>query len=528
MLLGLLVATGVNANVVPESGSVAMAPPTGTIARDPFPRHEELTEQVNFWRNVYGYWGMQQVALHDMDYPGIIYEVIDLPGPVGEGYTAAQKKFIEEHRKNLEIRLISLEHRYRNVEALSDSERELLYRIYQGAGHDVVPGASKRVRSQRGLRERFQRGIEISGRYEDTFREIFKREGLPADLAYIPHVESSFQAHARSSAGAVGIWQFTRSAGRLFLKLNSAVDERMDPVASARGAARYLNRAHDVLGNWAYAVTSYNHGVTGMLKAKKQFGDDFPRTVYEYQSRSFGFASRNFYTEFLAAREVAGSHPEFFPDGLDIHPPLQVPSVVLDRRMTATQLAQTHGVSLKDLAASNPAWTKRAARGEIPLPAGIEVWLPERGAAPAMIAATAPREFLPAVERDTARSVASARKYHVVRRKETLFAIAKRYGVDVATLRDLNNMASGEHLVKVGQKLLVVDPGRDSTPETARPETVNTIDTVEPVIHVVRRGETAFDIASNYGVSLSALLDSNDLHKHSVIYPGQKFRIPKQ
>ncbi len=545
-LLPVVIAVGVASSwsVALASDSVASiaplaeAPSVGTIRRaDPFPRHDALVEQTAFWRNVYGYWSQQQVALHDMDYPGIVYEVIDLPGPISDSYTNEQRRLVDEHRKDLQIRLQSLETRYQNKAALSDAERELLYRIYTGADESAVVGAADRIRSQRGLRERFSRGIEISGRYEDTFREIFKQAGLPEDLAYLPHVESSFQANAKSSAGAVGIWQFTRSAGRLFLKVNPAIDERLDPVASARGAARYLRRSYDLLNDWAFAVTSYNHGVEGMMRAKRQVGDDFSRVVQGYQSRSFGFASKNFYTEFLAARDVATRHGDFFPEGLRIEPPLESETVVLDRKTSAVQLAQIYGVSLKELAANNPAWSRRAARGDIPLPPGIAIWLPEKSAPkgndkPVTVASVGAAPLVRAPISDSVdQKVAVSRNYHMVRRKETLFSIAKLYGTDIATLRELNGMSAKEHVVKVGQKLKVVEQ-RELTPDVAAVESAPAIaaanDESSEIIHIVRKGETAFDIATNYGVSLASFMSSNELTKQSVIYPGQKFRIPRQ
>jgi membrane-bound lytic murein transglycosylase D len=532
-------AASFTASVMAEENPVAVAniagaPATGTIKRnDPFPRHDELAGQTAFWRNVYGYWSQQQVALHDMEFPGIVYEVVDLPGPRTDSYTAEQRKIVEAHRKDLEARLRALEQHYKNKSALSDSDRDLLYRISVGANEAAVIGSADRVRSQRGLRERFSRGVEISGRYEDTFREIFKQAGLPDDLAYLPHVESSFQAHARSSAGAVGIWQFTRSAGRLFLKVNPAIDERLDPVASARGAARYLGRSYGLLNDWAFAVTSYNHGVEGMMRAKRAVGDDFAQVVRNYQSRSFGFASKNFYTEFLAARDVAGSHEDYFPEGLRIEPPLQAETVLLDRKTSAVQLAQVYGVSLKELSSVNPAWSRRAARGDIPLPAGVEIWLPPStgatGSAPTLATAQSTKAA-PQVEADNQR-VATSRNYHVVRRKETLHSIARQYGTDIATLRDLNGMGPKEHVVKVGQKLKVIDTSAqlaDRQVERATAPDIASAESGAELIHVVSKGETAIDIAARYGVSLKSLLHSNELTRHSVIYPGQKFRIPQQ
>lgn len=522
MMGALAVATPAHAaNALISDGQVRR------VAIEPivFPRPEALEGQIGFWSNVYGRWTLGQVALHDLDYPGVVYEVVDLPGSATEGYTSAQKNFIDDRRKALQLELRQLEQNYKTPALLTEAQRDLLLQITRFAGDDAVVGAADRVRSQRGLRERFRRGLEISGRYDATFRNIFSEAGLPQDLAYLPHVESSFQTHARSSAGAVGIWQFTRGAARLFLKLNPAVDERLDPVASARGAARYLSHAHGALGDWAFALTSYNHGIEGMMRAKKAVGSDFAQVVRDYQSRSFGFASKNFYTEFLAARDVAQQPEQFFQERLQYETPLSAKTVLLDRKISAVHLAKTHDVSLKDLADANPAWTRRAARGEIPLPAGIHVWLPSGTRVASTPNGTLAAAKAPQMDVVTA-PVATSRNVHVVRRSETLFGIADRYGLTIAQLRELNNIAVDSSLVRIGQKLRVVAPEAEAAPDT--PALAGVDDATNHVFHVVRKGETPIEIATSYGVSVARLLSHNDLNRQSVIYPGQRFRIPLQ
>jgi membrane-bound lytic murein transglycosylase D len=201
---------------------------------------------------------------------------------------------------------------------LDADDRQLVATLESGGRlQSILPGASERVRSQRGMRERFMRGLEIGTRYERTFRKIFREAGLPEDLADLPHVESSFQASAQSSAGAVGVWQFTRGAAEKFLNVNSEVDERLDPVASTYGAARYLRYAYGKLGDWPTALTSYNHGINGMARAQNQMGTDFVRIVEHYNSPAFGFASRNYYAEFLAARDIARNPGQFFAEVAD-------------------------------------------------------------------------------------------------------------------------------------------------------------------------------------------------------------------
>ena len=426
------------------SGTARAEPASGD---DLFPCPDELREGVDFWKNVWAKWTLDQVVLHDMEHPSIVYEIFELPPPVGDVYTDSQKDFVRARREALETRLAAIEGKVAAGLPLEDDEKALVLKITDVAGGDGLAGASERVRSQRGLRERFRRGLEISGRYRDAFAAAFREAGLPEDLANLPHVESSFQVAARSSAGAVGVWQFTRGAARKFMLMSAGVDERLDPIASARGAARYLSHAYELLGSWPLAITSYNHGIEGMQAARDQFGDDFPRILEEYDGRTFGFASKNFYKEFLAAREIASNPAAYFPEELAIEPPLDQDTITLERPAAAVDVARRYGVPLDRLAAINPAWTTRALHGRAPLPAGVRVWLPGG---------------------------------------------------------TLERIASG---------------GKKAAAPAAAPAPAASI-------HVVRKGETLFRIATNYGISLARLLDANGLHLQSSIHPGQQLRIP--
>ena len=342
-----------------------------------FPAPPELQPQVTFWTNVYSIWGRNRVALHDDRYLDLVYGVLTLPGEIGENQTAEQKDFVKGHQENLQAILRQLESKVAFNAPLTPVEQKLATHIRASSGGPgAIIGASDRLRTQRGMRERFKQGLEISGRYDAAFRGVFREAGLPEDLAYLPHVESSFQNHAASSAGAVGMWQFMPGTARHFGMLNAAVDERRDPVASAQGAARYLGNAHDRLGSWPLALTSYNHGVGGMINAQQAFGSDFVAIVRSYSGNGFGFASRNFYAEFLAAREIARNPQRFFREGIRYEPPLNLDRVRLRQTVNTTTLANYYSVSPWELTSLNKAWNSAAQSGRIALPAGTLVWLP--------------------------------------------------------------------------------------------------------------------------------------------------------
>ncbi len=450
----------------PASSSPAEPAPAPPSGDDPFPVPESLRPGVEFWKKVWGVWTLGQVVFHDNVNHALVYEIADLPGTPGESYTDEQQRFVKARREAWERRLRELERKVAAGEPLDDEEKALALSVTEAAGADALHGAASRVRAQRGLRERFLRGLAISGRYHRAFTEAFREEGLPEDLAYLPHVESSFQVQARSSAGAVGVWQFTRAAARVFMKVAPGIDERLDPVAAARGAARYLRRAYDELGDWALAVTSYNHGIDGMQAAKARFGTDFPRIVREYDGRTFGFASRNFYMEFLAAREVAKNPTPYFPEGVAFERPLAHDRFTLTRSSTPASLSQAFGVPVATLVPMNPAWTSRAVRGKATLPPGTVVWLPE-GTLERIAAASRPARHIVAAAPQAAPAKAAPAKaspgshggmgdfvVHVVRRGESLMAIAARYGVRVSDLVGLNQLADA-HLIVPGQRIRV-------------------------------------------------------------------------
>ena len=171
----------------------------------------------------------------------------------------------------------------------------------------------------------------------------------------LPHVESSFNAAAYSKVGAAGLWQFMRSTGRRFMRIDSAVDERMDPFRATEAAAQLLSYNYRLLGTWPLAMTAYNHGAEGMRRAKEQLGtDDIVRIVREYHSPSFGFASRNYYVSFLAALTVA-QNPEKYFGPIKREPEAQFHEVKHAGFVTVSALTHALRIERDELRRLNPA-----------------------------------------------------------------------------------------------------------------------------------------------------------------------------
>jgi len=492
---------------------------------DPFPHVPELSTQVDFWIYVFTQLRQNEVVLHDADYTQLRYEVFTLPGAVNEAPNPTQLRYLNTRKDQLASRLALLEGKLERGELLSEDEQELQRRLEAAGGRNAVRDAAQRVRSQRGLQERFLDGVRRSGRYEAQMRTILGEAGLPPDLAYLPHVESSFNLAAYSTAGAAGIWQFTRATGRRYLHVGEALDERLDPIAATRAAAAYLRSAHATLGDWALAITAYNHGTTGVLRASRQFGPDLERIVREYRSDTFGFASRNFYTEFLAVREILGHPGKYLDAPVKIDAPVRLKSLILPRPAAVPRLAQLLRTDVDRLAAVNPAWTRKAVRGKVALPADTEIWLPQ-GIQTSSSEIDA--QLRVAARNDSpepapgAQSEAGARtEFYRVRAGDTLGAIASRQGVGLSALRRLNAMHADKDLIHVGQRLKLPAAGAGKKRAMASAA-------AKPGHHMVRNGENPFVIARRYKISLPSLLAANGLVQDAIIHPGQHLRIPAE
>ncbi len=482
-----------------------------------FPVPDEIEDNVAFWRKVYGEWGRGQVAIHDDEHMGVIYEVVDLPGPTRAGYTAQQKHLIQARMARYESRLDSLEAKVRSGRSPSGDEKVLYEKLVDAGGERAIFGAGERVRSQRGLRERFRRGLEISGRYDAKFREIFRSKGLPEDLAYLPHVESSFQAHARSSVGAAGMWQFTRGTGKQYMRINDAVDERLDPVIAAEGAARYLDEAYRKLGSWPLAVTSYNHGQGGMRQAKAMYGDDIGTIVRSYKGPYFKFASRNFYAEFIAARQVASNPKRYFPEGVRYDAPLSEERLVLRHSIPADQVAAHYGVSTYRLAGLNRHWTDPAKEGRANLPSGSTVWLPE-GSLGRVAGAPTPAPTLVAAR--------SERKAEPAPLKVAEAAPSRANPVRIASAKPKPAPKSVK-VAKAGSKSKPVKVAAAKVePRSAQRRKSRASGIVKAKVHVVKPNETLYRVATHYELSVAELRRLNRMGPNDTnIRPGQRLRV---
>jgi len=260
-----------------------------------------LEHRIDFWKQVFTQYGADDVIVHDRYYVDLIYGVADEDN--------AQRTI-----RNVKDGLLEIRDGLSSAAELSDPALKIRQAIVDAGlepSASLLEELSDRIHTQRGVKERFRSGIIRSGRYVESFQKIMEDHGSPAALALLPLVESSYE-NARSVAAAVGVWQFTRGTSRDYLVVNRRVDERLDPVKSAHAAAKLLKDNYDALGTWPLAITAYNHGRGGMLRAKAEQGPELPAIISEYRSPLFGYASMNFYAEFLAAMDVYEHREDYF------------------------------------------------------------------------------------------------------------------------------------------------------------------------------------------------------------------------
>jgi membrane-bound lytic murein transglycosylase D len=337
-------------------------------AEPPFPILAGLEDAVEFWKRVFTRFGASEVVFFDPLDPGKVYSVLRIPD--------------------------------------NDAAQSIIAREQARVIADYELNEDGRVRSQRGAKEQFISGLKMSGRYLPQMQKIFREEGLPPELVYLPLVESSFNVRARSSAGAVGIWQFTSDTGKKFLRITEAFDERRDPLVSTRAAARLLKENYRLLGNWPLAITAYNHGTDGIFRGIEAVGSrNLMDLIQRFESPAFGFASKNFYAEFLAALDVATNSDAHFPF-LRTERPLILREVEIKRRLPVPSLLKPAAISQNDFFEWNPALDSASKY----LPLGYRVKLPPEKVA-SFVAAQRSANATPPAKKSVKRTV-TAQMHH--------------------------------------------------------------------------------------------------------------------
>lgn len=468
-----------------------------------FPVPDNIRPAIDFWIRVYTQADTESGFLHDAQDLSIVYRKLD-----------RDRDTINSTREHIrdDLRVLATGKRT----GLTRSQQELLDLWGRETPNARLEQAAANIRWQLGQSDRFIEGIKRSGAYRSHIEEVIRDKGLPIELAILPHVESSFHPGAYSSAAATGMWQFVRATAQRFMRVDYVVDQRLDPYAATYGAMDLLEYNYNALGSWPLALTAYNHGANGIARAVRDVGSlDIGRIISEYKGPRFGFASRNFYPQFLAAMEVDRRAEEYFgPIFRDRAPDFQ--TFTLDAFVDARVLADTLGVGMNDLKRDNPALQPSVWSGTKRIPKGYTLKIDRAAFRGNLVAGIS---SVPATQlfNDQIPDLS-----YTVRSGDSLSVIAERYNTSVSELVAINQLRD-RNTIRVGQDLLL--PQADGT----IPTLLVSNDGPQPMPasgeYIVARGDTVSIIAERYRVPLADVISLNKLDSRGTIFPGQTLKL---
>ena len=359
-------------------------------------------------------------------------------------------------------------------------------------------------------RENFTAYLARSAVYLPLMEAIFKEKGLPHDLVYLPLIESGFKATAYSYARASGFWQFISSTGRLYgLDHNWWFDERRDFVKSTEAAAEHLKDLYEQFGSWNLALAAYNGGAGRVSREiRRAKSNNFWKLSLHKQTRA--------YVPLFMAATIIAKEPHkygFFPE---YESPLEFEVVTVDKCISLENVSLRTGIEVFELQRLNPELL--------------------RGITPPNIkdyALRLPKGYTDAfagIYNEIPTEKATNWANHKVRRGETLSAIARKYGISLSALLDVNKLSKKKHIY-VGQTLIIPIPAGRKT--SSRQSTVvassqsGKIVKSSPNRYLVKDGDTLWEIATAYGVSIGGIRRLNNLTSNTV-YAGRWLKIPQK
>jgi len=377
--------------------------------------------------------------------------------------------------------------------------------------------------------------LGMSAYYLPIFEEIIDQYDLPKELKIMAVIESALNPNACSRVKARGLWQFMyRTALQYNLKINSYVDERLDPIASTHAACKYLKDSYTIFGDWALAIASYNCGAGNVNKAIRRAGSRDFWKIYPYLPRE----TRGYVPSFVAALYTLNYYKEHKIVPRAISMPAHVDTFMIHKPLHFGQISEVVGVPVEELQNLNPQYIKQIIPGSSE---GMVLNLPYQyttnfvNSEDSIYTYKDSLFFNPIIFKETkgsnlasssSGSERSTSYTHIVRKGETLGGIAMKYGVRLSDLQRWNHTKSK---ISIGQTIVI--HGRRSSSSDDEPSYASAPQTRKSggyVYYTVRRGDTLWGISQKFeGVTLNDILELNGLTKNSKIAPGKKLKIKR-
>jgi membrane-bound lytic murein transglycosylase D len=373
-------------------------------------------------------------------------------------------------------------------------------------------------------RPHMERYLSRSAKYIPVMKQILRKNGVPEDLVYLALIESGFNMRAKSSARAVGPWQFIKGTGKRYgLRVDAWVDERRDPLKSTEAAGKYLKDLFLMFESWYLAASAYNAGEYKIMRAIDDVKThNFWRMC---QTHALKRETKDYIPKLIAAAIIAKNPARYGFEDVSYEEPLEFEVVSVDFPIQLKDIASLVEASEEDLADLNP----QLARGVVP-PSDepFEVRVPVGSRVLVERALIAMRSHGP--------SPIEMPQEHIVKAGESLAQIARRYHVRVNDLISTNNLGKRERLV-AGTSLVIPKGGR-SADMAALGRVKRAVGTIQPgsqpeatvagddrfIVHVVRKGESLWSISEKYSVTIQDIFKWNNLRK-SQIKPGKRLKI---
>ena len=348
---------------------------------------ETLRERVGFWFDVYTKYDQNRRIIHHQKFPWIIFKVVDVSDIINADTPRVRwlrnvkaDTFVKAEQAKVRTALtriakgVPLEKLNEEEKSVADALAPLKTKNLKTTAREALAD----LRVQTGQRNFFVEGLAVSPRYLSSMEKIFRAKKLPIELTRLPFVESSFNKQAVSKVGASGIWQFMGNTGRKFLIVNGKIDERRSPFKASEAAAMLLRENHMILGrSWPLAITAWNHGPAGVRKAcKAAHSKDLGTVVAKYHSKSFDFASSNFYSEFLGALYAERYHDLIFGD-MEYEAELQPQIVRVQKSVRIGDVIRSSGLSMDEFLMMNPDLSD-VVKSNSYLPVGFRLHLPDQ------------------------------------------------------------------------------------------------------------------------------------------------------
>jgi len=352
----------------------------------------------------------------------------------------------------------------------------------------------------------FVEAFKRSGKYRPQIVSALKAAGMPVELSWLPLIESGFKVNALSRARALGLWQFIPSTGYKFgLKRDKYIDERIDPVKSTQAAIAYLKELHQIFGDWSTVLAAYNCGEGQVLRVIRSQNINYLDNFWDLYERLPRETAR-YVPRFMAALFIINNPEKYGLNAITVDEPLEYEKVAVSKQIHVKNIAREIGVDEKTLKELNPELRYGILpQEEYPLkvpPGKSEVLLANLD--------NIPLSYPPQ----------PAYVYHRIRRGESLSTIARRYHTSVRRIMNANNLHRSSYIV-AGRKLKI--PQRGVMPY--QPKMDSNKDVTLPSIHVVKSGDSLWNIAKRYGITTQTIQSLNNLET-TELHIGQVLKMP--